>query len=193
MTEAIKILQREHDNIATVLACLDYLVNDIGAGKLRPNFNLLYSILDYIEAFPESFHHPKEEDFIFEALSRRSTKGRALIDRLRDEHAQGIDFLTKLRDTLTAYHKDASAFPSFRDVARAYIDFEYAHMQREEEELLPLAEESLKDEDWTEIDQAFARNDDPLFGLARGRRFQALYEQIQEGTRGGNIRARARF
>jgi hemerythrin-like domain-containing protein len=40
----------------------------------------------------------------------------------------------------------------------AYAAFQWAHMNTEEEEILPLAERHLTDDDWHNIDVAFAAN-----------------------------------
>ena len=53
-------------------------------------------------------------------------------------------------------------------------------MAREERELLPLALKLLRDEDWREIDAAFAANDDPLFGAQRRKEFEGLIHHILE-------------
>ncbi len=54
------------------------------------------------------------------------------------------------------------------------------------ERYLPLAQEALNDEDWEEINAAFALNHDPMgeqmFGVAREKKFDALLATILEFT-----------
>ena len=53
-------------------------------------------------------------------------------------------------------------FAVFAEKAERYANFQWRHMQQEEELVLPLAERVLTEEDWREIDAAFAGNADPL-------------------------------
>ncbi len=63
---------------------------------------------------------------------------------------------------------------------REYLDLERRHMKNEEEVVFPLARHCLTDEDWKEIDNAFAKNALSLFtdNLAIG--FQGLRHRINE-------------
>ena len=47
---------------------------------------------------------------------------------------------------------------------RDYTDTFLAHMRIEENEVLPLAQRVLSEDDWRELDAAFATNRDPLTG-----------------------------
>ena len=59
----------------------------------------------------------------------------------------------------------------------AYAEFHWSHMRCEEQELLPLAEQSLAEEDWAAIEAAFAGNEDPIADL-RGQDFDKLFTRI---------------
>ncbi len=180
MTTALQVIWLEHVNISSVLACLRYLVDEIEAGRWSPDFGLLENVLDYMADFPEIMHHPKEEAFICAALRRRQPEAAPMLDKIHAEHEKGGNLLADLRARLAAYRDDPAAFADFAEGCRAYIRFERHHMAREERELLPLATQALRDQDWTEINQAFASNEDPLFGAARKKRFDGLFRHILE-------------
>jgi hemerythrin-like domain-containing protein len=59
-----------------------------------------------------------------------------------------------------------------------YVDFHRRHMRQEEQVVLPLAERVLTEEDWREIDAAFAGNADPLIGTDVEKDFERLYRRI---------------
>ena len=178
MTHTVNIIRLEHARIERVLSCLAHFVEIIERDIGKPEREVLFSIVDYLEGFVETFHHPKEEDHLFKALHRRNPDSATLIDLLYDEHAEGIELLTELRAALVAYKREATGDGRLIKAAKSYIKLELDHMHREEQQLLPLALEALTDEDWREIDVAFARNEDPLFGARRKRQFDALYAQI---------------
>ena len=53
---------------------------------------------------------------------------------------------------------------TFVQAERHYFEFYLKHMQLEETVVLPAAQNVLKEEDWIELDAAFAANCDPLTG-----------------------------
>lgn len=178
MTEAVQVILAEHDSIGSVLACLRHTVAEIEKARSAPDFRLLRSILDYLETFPEIFHHSKEEEHLFKALRHRRPEAAPLLDRLREEHILGLEGVIDCRTALRAYQRDPGRFAPFKQEVDRYVEFEMEHMQREEREVLPLAMQALTPEDWRSIDAAFARNDDPLFGARRRAEFEALYDRI---------------
>jgi hemerythrin-like domain-containing protein len=58
------------------------------------------------------------------------------------------------------------------------LDFYLAHMSLEESQILPLAEQVLTEQDWTEPNAAFASNRDPLTGHAPEDEYRALFSRI---------------
>ncbi len=67
---AIRTLKDEHLAIASVLFGLRLAVGRIRDDGLAPDFRSLQALLDYIVAFPERLHHPKESRHLFAALAR---------------------------------------------------------------------------------------------------------------------------
>ncbi len=180
MTDVLETLHEEHRRIGAVLECLHHLVagfDDVGS---EAEINLLTAILDYMEAFPDTIHHPKEETYLFETLRRRKPGETELLDHLIDEHTVGKRLLSDLRLALQALHNDPSSLERFRLAVNSYVDFECAHMRREENVFMPLAARYLKTEDWSRIDKAFSRDADPLFGEERRATFDKLFTYIVE-------------
>lgn len=179
MHEAVRVIRDEHRSIAAVLHGLIFLTHEIGDRGARPDFRVLRAMLDYIVAFPEKLHHPKEDRHLFARLRARSPQSAALIAQLEAEHVRGNELLRQLQQSLLAYEREGAArFADFRRTVDAYADFHWAHMRREEDEALPLAEKALTEADWAEIDAAFKENDDPLFGIKPKEEFEQLFRRI---------------
>lgn len=87
-----------------------------------------------------------------------------------------------MRAALEAWRGEPAELKRLREAGRRYLVFEEDHMQREEREVLPLALDALTAADWRAIDNAFAANDDPLFGGARSQQFDSLFRLILTGT-----------
>jgi len=175
--EAIQIIKDEHFAIAAVMYCLRYLVRQMRDHGEAPNFPLLHAILDYIVSYPDRWHHPKENDYLFAAVRQRSREGDALIARLEQEHRDGHPRIEGLKECLNGFERAGKAEP-FYAAAEAYAETEWEHMRREEDELMPLAERVLTVEDWQRIFEAFRENDNPLYGLKPKDDAERLYQRI---------------
>jgi CBS domain-containing protein len=178
MTDVLNILHEEHRRIGTVLVCLRHLVDRRGKAEREVDTGLLSAILDYMERFPDSIHHPKEEAHLFEALRRRRPEEAELLDHLINEHRTGKTLLVNLRTALQALRRDPDSLERFRQAVNAYVEFEGAHMRREERVFMPLAARYLRNEDWCQIDESFRGDDDPLFGQKRRAQFDKLFKYI---------------
>lgn len=173
----IDIIHDEHRALASVLKALRFVVDEISAGRLPPNFRLLAAMIDYITQVPEVLHHPKEDRHLFPALRARSAAAAALIDRLEDEHQAGYRLTVDLIKALIHYQSVGSAgLPAFARLTHDYVESNFAHLNTEEGELLPLARQALTAEDWAGVDAAFAANFDPHAG--REGEFRELFHQI---------------
>ncbi|MEX2648613.1 MAG: hemerythrin domain-containing protein [Alphaproteobacteria bacterium] len=178
MTKSLRTLRFEHGNLFSVLHCLRYLALDEEARRKPLETETLRAILDYIEGFPDRFHHPKEERHLFQVLRRRRPEIAPTLDRLEQQHREGGQANRRLRVTLDAAAADAAARPAFEAAVRDYVDRQRAHMLTEEREVLPAALQALTEEDWRAIDAAFADNDDPAFGQSPRREFEAMFRRI---------------
>lgn len=163
--KSIDIIHGEHRALASVLQALRFVVGEIRAGKLQADFRLLAAMVDYITQVPDKVHHPKEDDYLFPRLRSRSLAAGALIDLLEQQHAEGYRMTVELLQALVHYQSVGPAgFAAFDEVVQRYLDFSWAHLNKEEGELLPMARAALTAEDWSEIDAAFSANFDPYAG-----------------------------
>src|SRR6478752_7114349 len=62
--QAIRIIRDEHRAIAAILHGMLFLVRKIRDRGATPDFNLFGAMIYYIDAFPERFHHPKEDRYL---------------------------------------------------------------------------------------------------------------------------------
>jgi hemerythrin-like domain-containing protein len=177
MTAALEIIYDEHRALAAVLHGLLFLVGEVRAGK-SPDARLFRAILEYIEAFPEKLHHPKEDEYVYRLLRDRAPAAAKTLDELEEEHRQGRELIVRLADALSEYERNPAAFEPFAGAAKEYADFHWAHMRKEEDVILPLAEKALTPEDWKEIDAAFRSNQDPLVGVDVQREFREVFRRL---------------
>lgn len=177
-TQASTTILIEHRSLDAVIDGMLYLVRQIRLGA-KPNFEVFAAMIQYIDAFPERFHHPKEEAYLFKRLGERHPDAAPLLDRLQADHRRGVEKGRDLEQALTRYQQGGEAqFAPFEKAVTEYADFQWKHMSVEETELLPLARQYLTQEDWQEIDAAFSGSSDPLLGSKAGAQYEELFRRI---------------
>jgi len=177
--QTIQVIHDEHRSIAAVLHGMLYLVREIRDRGAKPNFEVLGAMIYYIDAFPERFHHPKEDAHLFRALRVRCPDAAPLLDRLEGEHRTGAHKIRALEQALMRYQGGGPAeFATFAAAVEDYASFHWRHMRAEEDEVLPLAEKHLSASDWEAIDAAFMAHTDPMLGAEANAQFEALFSRI---------------
>ena len=176
--KAIDILRDEHRSLAAVLHGMRHLVREIDAGRMAPDFRLFDAMLYYIDAFPERFHHPREDEYLFRRVLARAPAAAPIVAHLEDEHREGALRIRALAQSLERYRAGgAREFAAFRDAVDDYAGFHWKHMRAEEDELLPLARAHLTQDDWRAVDAGFAGAPDPLHGAGVAE-YDALFRRI---------------
>jgi hemerythrin-like domain-containing protein len=178
MRNAITVLKSEHRSLSAVLQALKELARMAQDAQVRPRFQVLRSMLRYIDEYPEKLHHPKEDQYLFARLVERAPAARLLVEDLQAEHKEGARLIRDLERALLFFEEGWPAGArEFQQAVENYAEFHWKHMRKEEHELLPLAERHLRAEDWKAIDQAFGANLDPIAGLQE-RDFERLFSRI---------------
>ena len=178
MKEAIAVLKSEHRSISAVLQALKELARMAQDATVRPRFQVLRSMLRYIDEYPEKLHHPKEDEHLFARLAARAPEARVLVEELKAEHEEGARLIRELERALLFMEEGwPVGAREFERAVDAYAEFHWKHMRKEEQQLLPLAERHLAPEDWKAIDAAFAANRDPIAGMQQ-RDFEKLFARI---------------
>ena len=178
--EAMRIIMDEHQALGAVLHAMRHLIGELGAGRLRPDFALLRAMVHYLEAYPEKRHHPKEDQYLFAPLKRRTAEGAAVLARLEREHAEAEARINALETALAAYtHAPATGLAAFAQAFEAYAAFYREHMLLEEREVLPLVVAHFTEADWAAAAAGFAANADPLAGTREGEEdFGRLFSRL---------------
>ncbi len=177
--QAVGVLFAEHRSLAAVLRGMLHLVRDIRLCGTAPTFNVLGAMVYYIDAFPERFHQPKEDAYLFRLLALRCADAAPLIDRLRTEHRVGAEKIRALNQALDRYrHGGPAEFSAFAEAVQAYAAFHWGHMRTEEDTLIPLARRHLTAQDWEEINAAFTGHSDPLFGATIHDEYEDMFRKI---------------
>jgi hemerythrin-like domain-containing protein len=181
--DALRIIREEHVALSAMLRSILLLLAQHRREGSLPDFATLRAMLFYVDEFPEKRHHLKESELLFPKMRARTTEAGAVLDRLDQDHARGEQAVRDLEHALLGFEMmGESRREAFERAAQEYVDFYFAHMSLEEKQILPLAEKVLTEDDWLEIDTAFAANRDPMTGHEPDEPYRALFTRIVNST-----------
>jgi nucleotide-binding universal stress UspA family protein/hemerythrin-like domain-containing protein len=175
----VRVIRGEHRSLAMVLRGLEYLVRDNRERHTRLHVTLLQAMLDYINAFPEKLHHPKEDAYLFRKLRERTPEFNDTLDQLERQHIEGHILISDLEQSLAHYRADpAKGLAQFAAAVQRFAAMQWQHMSLEQKVIIPAAQKHLTAEDWAEIECAFAQNGDPRFSVDADEECKQLFSDI---------------
>lgn len=178
--QSIRIIHEEHMSLAAMLRSLGMMIDRGPSEESEVFFDVVRAMLFYIDEFPEKLHHPKESDLLFPKVVRLAPETYDTVVQLEKDHANGESSVRELQHLLLAWELlGESRRAVFDQAVKRYIEFYLEHMRLEEHVILPAAKKVLGDEDWKELDAAFATNCDPLTGkYPRDATYDKLFTRI---------------
>jgi hemerythrin-like domain-containing protein len=179
MPKSLNVIKDEHRSLGAVLHGFLYLVDEIRTGRMAADFKLLHAMLYYLENFPEKLHHPKEDAYLHRYLRLRSPDAAAILDVVEDEHRRSHAQSEQMIAALDDYEKKGEAArDAFLDAVTHYAEFQWRHIEREEDQVLPMAVAVLTADDWRAIDDAFSAHQDPFTSNEHIKEFRHLFREI---------------
>lgn len=150
MTRATRALREEHRWIRLLLDCLEVLVATFRTtGRFDSRAAAELQIL--FEHFVDEQHQNKEEAALFPKLLE-------CVRGLQEDHAREREHLERMRFSLfNAALGDPAGREEFVGDALSYLALQRQHMAREDQALLPLAEELFDAEDDDDVLAEFRR------------------------------------
>lgn len=189
MRNEIAKLRDEHVNFRRLLELLEEQL-DLFHQAESPDYELISNILYYMIHYPDHFHHPKE-DVIFSRLMKHDSSVTPAVQELARQHRVIAESGARLHENLANVVAGA-LMP--RQVIEApglmYVTYYRAHMDTEERELFQHAEQTLRDNDWIEINATTESKPDPIFGNTVEERYRSLLSHIAQTDRDDSVRGR---
>lgn len=180
--EAMNIIRDEHQSLAAIIHAVHYMLKDIGAGSLEPDFKLLHAMVHYLKEYPEQRHHPKEDQYLFARLKQKTNEADAVIARLELEHSGGEVRIAALEAAMNRFEADPKGgYDGFVGAFDSFAKFYREHMITEEREILPLCRKHFTEQDWEDVSAGFRENQDPMAGTsapASHEDFQRIFSKL---------------
>jgi hemerythrin-like domain-containing protein len=177
MPKIIDILLEEHQNIEKLLLVLEHEL-EVFDRSGRPDYEILQTIIQYFQDYPESCHHPKEE-MIFEKLKARDAAAAGRFGDVEAEHGAETRRLRSFARAVDSVLADQEFLrESFHLAVHDFIEHQREHLKKEERLLFPAALKALQPVDWAEIDARLDDRKDPLFDSVVEEKFHNLQKTI---------------
>ena len=179
MPGPLEQLYSEHRSLIAVLGAMSALVREVRERGRRVDPKAFRAMLYYLDVFLEREHHQKEELVFFPRIRWRTQEADAILDDLAREHQSGEQAIRDLEQAFVRYEeRGAAEFKPFADAVDRYVKRYFEHIRKEEREVMPLARRVLSEQDWADIEEAFARHRDPLAGVPADTNYDRLFSRI---------------
>ena len=182
MAEIIDRLRLDHQRFRQLLSQLETVAENVNSGDAGAE-DRLFCMIEYLKDYPHEVHHPIEDLVFAQVLEKALSEAQRNIitDNAREHRALE-------RETEALFNNIGAADALNSSQIAAYVAHQNEHMDREERDVFPLAEEILTRDDLSILEEQHGRLHDPLFDAAE-RRFSALFECLD--TKGLDLGADA--
>lgn len=178
MHKILNTLKREHKSNVELLAIFEQQINLIALAK-HPDIDIVDGIVEYFGSFLLRIHHPKEE-IVLASLKARCPEDAAMLSVINDDHYRFYDRIHTFSETVHGVLGEGAQVmerQTFVDLAKAFMQSERDHMEREEKDFFPRADKHLSAKDWHTIEAEIAA--EPAFDAAASRRHAQLRREIR--------------
>lgn len=183
----------DHFNFLRLLRCLEAEIACYEAGNTSDGrLPVILDILDYVQHYPEKWHHPLE-DVVFELLLIKQVENSDHIWGIKSEHKALEELTRRAVELFTAVANDAVVSrDELLGVAREFIQRQLDHINRENRLIYPLLGRYISPREWDEITKKVEARHDPLFTKSVREEYRNLYHTIVQSERGLALGATAR-
>lgn len=179
--KATRQLKDEHQGVLLMLRVLESINQRLSSGeKVGPED--LEKILEFLQVFVDKCHHAKEEGKLFPAMEEAGIpKKSGPIGIMLLDHDKGRGYIKGLAEGVAKYKDgDTKAAKKIVENAQKYIDLLRLHIDRENNILYEMADETLSPQKQEELFEEFEKIEVERIGLGKHEQFHKLLEDLKE-------------
>ena len=181
MTKLYQQLREDHRNLVRVLDVLERQValydSRESQNTQEPDISLILDIMDYIQHYPDRFHHPLEEAS-FDYLGQHGLGDKAAMQTIRAEHETLAASASKLRTLLNSIRiGEPVALTRLHDALDHFHNQQLAHLKYEERTVFRDIK-ALDEDASTHILEQIEHKTDPLFAQVASQQFSELIKAL---------------
>ena len=145
-------LQSDHQELSRFLYSFRLYEQRLMDSSSKSDIALILNMLDFINIYPENFHHPIE-DVMFAHLLQKPDIDTHDVLLIMKQHQQLETQTHNFReDFQTLSNSSRGSLDRFFVEVMDYIDDQNAHLFLEETSVFPLIEEVFNDDDWQTVE-----------------------------------------
>lgn len=173
-------LKREHVHIKAGLGVLERIAGRLESGGAVPDADL-DTLLEFLSVYADKCHHAKEEDCLFPALlAKGMPKEGGPIGIMLDEHVTGRGFIARMREAAAGKRTgNADAPRAFATAARGYVALLREHIEKEDDMLFPMADDTLSSAEDFRLEQQFQEFEVARIGAGRHEQLEAAVARLE--------------
>ncbi|HJV26994.1 MAG TPA: universal stress protein [Aromatoleum sp.] len=177
-SQVLDVIRDEHRSLAAVLhAWLNLLDAERDAGGAA-DAELMRTMIHYLKTFSATVHRPKESEYLFSRLRRRSSRYDVDLAELDEQNADHQRLIAELEAAVERHLAGAAPLADVREAVASCERSTWEHMEQVEGRILPGALNHLTPEDWDGIATAFGEGGDPRFRRDMGNEFRQIFSRI---------------
>jgi hemerythrin-like domain-containing protein len=181
MTKLYEQLKEDHKNLVKVLDVLEQQIDLYDTreepGSQKPDIALILDIMDYIQHYPNRFHHPLEEAS-FDYLSEHNLGDPDTMSAIRAEHDELERSSSKVRTLLNSINLgEVVPLDKLHGALDQFHTLQINHLKREEKTVFKDIR-ALDEEASAAILDRVEHRQDPLFAEVASQQFSELIQQL---------------
>jgi hemerythrin-like domain-containing protein len=178
MSTLMQRIHQDHIHVTHLMDILDEQLSLFHDGKV-PDYSLMLDIMHYMMNYPDLVHHVAEE-IIFKKLVGVQPQLKEEAKKITEQHLEMAEKASDFSDDLQAIVDGDSilARDQIEQKARYYIELMRNHMQQEEGNLMPAAEQELTKTEMKEIERSMSEITDPMANMQLLQEYEVLYNRI---------------
>lgn len=172
-------LKEEHRAVKLMLRILDSICTNIESGKSVEQEHL-ERLVEFMKVFVDRCHHAKEEVYLFPEIKKAGIPGaEELIGSLLKEHKQGRERVSRIEEAVSRkeWNRKGSAMV---ENSRAYIQLLTLHIEKEEDDLFPIADTYLGPGVQEKLLDSFEVIENEEIGAGKHEEFHMLLHSLKD-------------
>ncbi len=180
MNTPIDMLVEEHEVIERMLSILNKAADRLEGGEPVPA-ELFLNAVDFIRHFADKCHHAKEENVLFQLMSRKGVPSEGgPIGQMLTEHSYARQYTNRLETAAKRYAQGEHAVKEdIIENARAYAQLLSSHIFKENNILYPMAGQVFSGQDYEYLHHEFERVEGEISGEGQHERYHHLVEELE--------------
>jgi hemerythrin-like domain-containing protein len=163
-------LRGEHRAVKLMLRILGGICENIETGRnVKPEH--FEKLIEFMKIFIDKCHHTKEEVYLFPEMEKAGIQGaEELIFFLSKEHEQGRQYVSRIEKAVSE-KEEHRGLSTIVENSRAYIQLLTPHIDKEENNLFPMADVYLSQATQEKLLETFEAVESEIIGPGRHEEF----------------------